>query len=184
MPVEILIAAHDLNHSLKGYPKNAKNTPCVWGMKERPPDYVILRITDADKSQVEHFLQQWQKTFVYEILNENEQGYRIRVKVDPDLVSASGMNKAFRADIKTHIVNEYNASVFSYDAYEAVIDIPKPADLQRMKLDIHDQFAEVVDHRHFYFDSTDVDNALLQPGGIVEKTRSQVLAMIKNKLDE
>jgi len=56
--------------------------------------------------------------------------------------------------------------------------------LQELKNDIHDKFADVIDHRFYYLSSADVDNALLQPGGIVEKTKAQVLAMIKNKLDD
>ncbi len=197
MAVEILIAAHDLNHSSKGYPKNAKDTPCVWGKKEGLPDYVILRITDATKNQVEYFLQQWHKKFAYDIVNENELGYRIRIKVDASFVAVSGLNKEIRSEMKTYINEVYGATVFSYDDYEAVLDIPKPltmflgmplierlTTLQELKDDIHDKFAEVIDHRFYYFDGADVDYALTQPGGIVERTKTQALVMIKSKLDD
>lgn len=184
MAVEILIAAHDLNHSLKGYPKNAKDTPCAWGTKEGLPDYVILRATDATKAQVEHYLAQWQKYFTYDIVNENDLGYRIRVKVDPTLVSASGMNKGVRSEMKTYIQDYHNAIIFSYDNYEAVVDVPKPVILSDLKNDVNDKFAEIIDHRFYYFDSADVDYALTQPGGIVERTKVQVLSMIKSKLDD
>ncbi|KKM78645.1 hypothetical protein LCGC14_1357850 [marine sediment metagenome] len=196
MAVEILVAAKNLNHSLKGYPKNAKDTPCVWGTKERPPDYVILRLTDATKVQVEHYLQQWHKKFAYDIINENASGYRIKVKVDPALVSVSNVNKAVRAEMKKYIQDTFGASIFSYDACEAVVDVLKPITrdkgtewekiltLRELKNDIHDKFADVIDHRHYYFSNSDVDYALTQPGGIVERTKAQVLAMIKNKLDE
>ena len=66
-------------------------------------------------------------------------------------------------------------------------DIPKVdgvLDLQEVKEDVHDKFADVVDHRFYYFDSSDVDNALTKPGGIVEKTKAQVLAMIRSKLND
>ena len=198
MAVEMLIAAHDLNHSLKGYPKNIKDIPCVWGTKESPPDYVILRVMGTiTKDQVEYFLQQWHKKFTYDIIAENDQGYRIRVKVDPVFVSVSGVNKEVRAELKTYIRDAYGASIFSYDDYEAVVDVPKPltmfpgmpliersVTLQELKDDIHDKFTEVIDHRFYYFESTDVDYALTQPGGIVERTKAQVLAMIKSKLDD
>lgn len=196
MPCEILIAAKDLNHSKRGYPKNVKDIPCVWGKKECPPGYVILRITDASADQVEHFMQQWLKMFSYQIVNENEQGYRIRITVDPALISASNINKELRAELKDDIQTTYAASIYSYDGYEAVVDVPKPivADagkktervltLQELKAEIHDKFAEVIDHRFHYFDSNAVDYALLQPSGIVERTKVQALAMVRNKLDE
>lgn len=187
MACEILIAAKDLNHSSKGYPKNVKDIPCVWGKKECPPGYVILRITDASASQVEHFLQQWHKKFAYTIINENEAGYRIKVEVDPALVSASGMNKEVRADMKYYIRNTWDAVIVAYDDFSVFVDIPKVdgvLDLQEVKDDIHDKFAEVIDHRFYYFDSGDVDNALTKPGGIVERTKAQVLTMIRSKLDD
>lgn len=188
---EVLIAAKNLNHSLKGFPKHARNTPVVWGRKDCPPSYVILRITDADASQVNHFFAQWYKTFSYEILNENDQGYRIRVTVDPACVSVSGTNREIRTAMKTYIVDTYGAVLFSHDGHEAVVDIPKPLEqhgvavtIPAMKADIHDKFSEYVAHRRFRFTSADVDYALAQPGGIIERTKSQVLAMIKDMLDE
>jgi len=180
---EILIAAQDLNHSLKGYPKQVKDVPAVWGTMESLPRYVILRITDCDASQVEHFLRQWCKTFSYEILAENDQGYRVRVTVDPQCISVSGDNRNLRAELKTYIQDTYGAIVVSYEAYEVVVDIPKPVVLAEVKADIHDKFDEVVDHRIFYFDGAAVDYAIAQ-GGLVELTKAQVLAMIRNKLDE
>lgn len=191
MPCEILIAAEDKNHSLKGYPKNVKDTPAVWGTSEGPPGYVILRITNADKTQVEHFLAQWQKIFAYDIINENDQGYRIRVKVDPSVISFTGMNKNIRADMKTYIRDSYEANIVSYEDYEAVLEVPKPLTCRgqeltfaETKLDIHDKFAEIVDHRCYYFSSSDVDFMLTQPDGIWERTKAQALAMINNRLDE
>jgi len=191
MACEVLIAAEDKNHSLKGYPKNVKDVPCVWGKKEGPPGYVILRITDATAAQVEHYLKQWHKQFTYEILAENKQGYRIKVTVDPALVSASGLNKEIRADLKNYIVESYGAQVHRYDLYEAVIDIPKPltingdpTTLQGLRDDVHDKFSEMVDSRFYYFSESDVDYALSQPGGIVERTKAQVVAMINSKLDD
>lgn len=199
MPCEILIAAEDKNHSKKGYPKQVKDVPAsppVWGKKEGPPGYVILRITDARKDQVEHFLEQWHKTFVYEIVNENDQGYRIKVTVDPALVSVSNVNKTIRANLKTYIQNVFGAVIHSYDDYEVVVDVPKPITskpgtewemvltLQELKEDIHDKFAEVIDHRFYYFEGTDVDYALTEPGGIVEKTKAQVLDMVRSKLED
>lgn len=196
MPCEILIAAEDKNHSKKGYPKQVKDVPAIWGTKEGPPGYVILRITNASAEQVEHFLEQWKKTFSYQIVAETALGYRIKLTVDPALVSASNINKEIRSELKTYIQTTYGASIYSYSGYEVVVDVPKPITsmigteweqvltLQELKMDIHDKFAEVIDHRFHYFDDSVVNYALTQPEGIVERTKAQVLALVKNKLDE
>jgi hypothetical protein len=148
---------------------------------------------DTTKNQVEHFLQQWHKRFVYSIVYQDANLYQIKVMVDPELVSMSGLNKDVRAELKIYIQTVYNATVMNYDGYEAVVNVPKPIfnnkinkelTLSELKEDIHDRFAEVIDHRHFYFKSSDVDYALTQPGGIVERTKAQALSMIKNKLDD
>jgi len=184
MPCEILIAAvRKTGITEKGYPWIIKDCPCAWGKKECPPNWVILHLTDASKTQVEHFLKEWHKYFAYQILAENELGYRIKVTVDADFISASGTNRELRADLKDHLVTVWGASIFSYDANEAVVDIPKPVSLLAVQADIYDIFSERVDTRFYYFSEPDVDLALSQ-GGYIEMTRQQALNRIKSKLDD
>jgi len=184
MPCEILIAAvGKIGITQKGYPWIIKDCPCAWGKKECPPNWVILRLTDASKAQVEHFLNEWKKQFAYQILAENELGYRIKVTVDPDFISVSGANKELRADLKDHIVTNYGASIVSYDGNEAVVDIPKPVSLLAVQADIYDIFSERVDTRMYYFSEADVDLALSK-GGYIEMSRQQALNRIKSKLDD
>lgn len=187
---EVLIAARDLNHCLKGYPLLAKNVPAVWGTQEGLPDWVIIRITDTSADTVNDYFKQWHKVFDYDIINENELGYRIRVQVDPNVVSVSNVNKAIRAEMKAYATDAYDGELFSYDDFEAVIDIPKPITLNgeattfaEMKEDLHDKWAEQVDYRRYYFSGTDV-NAVISAGGLVERTKAQVQSAIIDKLDE
>jgi hypothetical protein len=186
MPCEILISAVDLNATTKGTPKMAKDTPCVWGTQEGPPKYIILHITDASKAQVKHFFQTWRTKFIYTILQENVAGYRIRVEMDPSVVSASGMNKNIRSDIKTYLVDEWDAVIVSYEDYEAVVDIPKVdgvLDLSKVKAGIVDRFQDRVAKRIYYFTESDVDWVIAQ-GGYVEMTRQEVLARVRSKLED
>ncbi len=184
MPCEILIVAvAKAGLTQRGYPWIIKDTPAIWGSKEGLPNWVILRIANATKVQVEQYLQSWYKKFVYDILVDNAQGYRIRVKVDPLLVSASGVNKTIKSELKNMIVNDYSAAIVSYDDFEAIVDIPKPVDLQAVKNDVHDLFNERIDTRFYYF--TEVDVALAEAnGGVIQLTKKQVLNRIKSKLDE
>lgn len=184
MPCEILIAAVGKSGvTKKGYPWIIKDIPCAWGTKERPPNWIVLRLNDASKAQVEHFLDSWYKYFAYEILAENEQGYRVKVTVDPTLISASGANRQIRSEMKDHIIREWDASVVSYDDNQAIVDIPKPVDLLALKADIYDIFSERIDTRFHYFSEADVDLALAQ-AGYIEMTKQQAFNRIKSKLDE
>jgi len=184
MPCEILIAAVGKPEVTdKGYPWIIKDCPCVWGRMECPPNWVILHLTNATKANVEHLLASWYKSFAYEILGENEQGYRIKVTVDPDFVSASGANKELRADLKDDLVTNWGASIVSYNGFEAVVDIPKPVSLLELQAHIYDIFSERVDTRMYYFSEADVDLALSK-GGYIEMTKEQALERILCKLDE
>ena len=192
MPCEILIAAEDKNTSRKGYPCNIVDTPYEWGrLESKLGGYIILRVPDATKAETIHFLRQWKKTFTYSIVNENQNGYRIRVEVDPAVVSTSGNNRSLRAGMKEYVRDAYGAVVKSYTEYEVVLDIPKPlmisgveSTFQEMKEDIADKFDDIVDKRHYYFDSVDVDAVFATETGIVERTKAQVIASIRNKLDD
>lgn len=184
MSCEVLIAAVGKSGvTEKGYPWIIKDMPCSWGNKEGPPNWVILRITDANRAQVEHYLESWKKSFVHEILKETVEGYRIKVSVDPAFISASGANKELRAELKDDLVQTWGISIVSYDNYTVVFDIPKPVNLQMLKAHVYDIFSERVDTRLYYFSSDDVDLALAN-GGFIELTKQQVLNRIKNKLDE
>ncbi len=185
MAVEILVAAiAKPGVTERGYPWIMKETPCVWGGREGPPNWVILRITDASKIQVEHVLDTWKKSFIYTILNENEQGYRIKVEVDPLLISVSGLNKEIRSDLKTFIKDNFSGSIVNFSFEHATIDIPKPVDLADLKAQVLDLFEVRVDTRIYHFSNTDVDWALAQPDGIAEMTKAEVLSRIINKLDD
>ncbi len=182
---EILVIA-DLGKTYKwqkGEPLVIRDESHVWGTGEVPPNFVIVRITDATVEQARHYLERWNKTFEFDILQDEPTGYRIRVKVDPALVSAGGDNNTLRADLKDFIVDEYGASIVSHSTTEAVLDVPKPINLADAKYDLYDRFGDIFRKRRYYFTEADVDTAIAN-GGIIELTKSQVLARIKNRLDE
>lgn len=184
MPCEILIVAvAKSGMTERGYPWVVKDTPVVWGNKEVPPNWVVLRITDATKAQVEHYLESWHKKFAYDILQDTPQGYRIRVRVDASMVSASGINRELRADMKDAFVLIWGLSIVNYDNYQITFDVAKPINLQELKDDFHDVYAERFKTKHYYFTDADVDLALAQ-GGVIELTKAQVLNRIKSRLNE
>lgn len=184
MPCEILIAAvGKLGVTEKGYPWIIKDCPAKWGNKECPPNWVVLKITDATKAQVIKYKRGWFKYFKHEILVENDQGYRIKVTVDPTFISVSGINRSLRSGMKDYITTHWGANIVSYDNNEVIVDIPKPVDLAELKADAYDKFTERIDTRFYYFSSADVDLALANDG-YMELTKQQVLNRIICKLDE
>lgn len=193
MSVEVLtVAKAKTGLTKKGYPFRFKETPCTWSSVYKPPNWVIIRVTGATIAQVEHFLETWKKAFVYGIVAQNDNGYRIRVKVDPALVSSSNVNRDLKAELRTYVKDRYNATVHSYEDYEAVLDVPKPimdgtteVTLQEVKSDINDVFAEEFAMRHYLFSDTMVANAVtaMDDDEILEVTKAVALADVTNELD-
>ena len=186
MPCECLIVANP--KTAAGWRKCevcvVKDAPCDWGYSEGPPNWVILKISDATKSQVESFLGEWLTgIFIFSIVAQNEQGYRVRVEVDPEIISASGLNKSVRKGVRDYLVGTYQASIHEYGDDYAIVDIPKPADLLEIRDGLLDLFQERYAMRRYYFGSADVDLALSQ-GGIIELTRTQALNKINDRLAE
>ncbi len=182
MPCEILVVAVEKPGTTKrGFPWTVKDSPAEWGTKEGLPNWVKVRITDATKAQVEHYLGEWHKDFVYSIVSEGVFGYRVKVEVDPELISLSGVNKSLSFGLGNYLRNTWKATLISYSDTEAVIDILKPVDLQKVKAGMSDLFKSRVSTRRYYFSSADVDTAVAS-GGLVELTRTQVLSRIKDGL--
>ena len=184
MPCEILVVAVAKPRiTKKGFPLVIKDTPATWGTKEALPNWIKVRITDATKTQVQKYLDSWHKDFVYSILGENDQGYRIQLQVDPSLISVSGSNASIRPKLKDYLVRDWGASIVSHTTFTATVDIPKPVDLREVKAGISDIFKERVSICRYYFSSSDVDFAVAN-GGLVELTKAQVLSRIIDRFKE
>ena len=186
MPVQILIKAADHEAYLRGYFITIKDEPITWGSSEGLPDFVILRIPDATKVQVEHFRESWQKFFQFTILAENDLGYRVKIEVDPSVVSSnealsdSERNMVLRSDLKVYITSQVGVSIVDWSLTHVTVDIAKPADLQAMKADLFDVFAEQFAVRRYYFSDADIDLAVAN--GFIELTKAQVLSRIVDGL--
>jgi len=186
MACEILVKSALPLHPDK-YPRGhivvIKDTPCAWGKKECLPDYVVIHLTDATREQVDHYMKGWRMRFKYEIVAENDQGYRIKVSADLLNISLSGRGSELRSDMKDYIMAVWNAQIYSYNNYEVVIDIPKPVDLQELKTDIWDKFSDKIDKRLYYFTEAGVD-IVVNAGGFMEITKQQALNYIRCRLDD
>lgn len=183
MAVEILvILTTKLGSVLRGHPKRFKETPCAWSTIYSPPRYVILRVTGATTGQVGYFLEPWEKYYAHTILNENDNGYRIRIEVDPNVISLSGLNKRIKSKFKQYIEYTWGGVTQSFGLDFIIFDIAKPVDLVQMKKEFADIFNVRFARRHFIFSETILTNAI-NAGGLLEITKAEALTDITNEWD-
>ena len=171
----------------------------VWGSMEQPPEYIHMTISDADMEEVKNFHDRWEIKFRHVFVNENVNGWRYTIEVDPIYISVSDVGKG---EIKAEVVNliengEYwkGSSVFKIKPEYVTADIPKNGPYQTasglsdfdylslLKSNFADVFNTVLDVRRYYFGQADIDLALSQ-GGIITLTKLQALNKIIDKLEE
>jgi len=181
---ELLISNTDANNLNRGEVVAYYDSPWTWGAKEGLPNYVQLSVPDATIQQVANFLENWQVRFAHEILAQNDQGYRVQIKVDPVWISVSDINKyQMHSKMQDFIVDRHAGVIVSIDSEQMTADLPKPIDLQIVKTEFADIFDKYLNARRYYFDTTDMDLAVSQ-GGQITLTKAQALNRIVDKLNE
>ena len=198
MPCEVLIRATSSAVRFKGDPQEVRDDLFLpqrpWGSKEGPPEFIILHVTDATAAQIQGYMDAIVNTFEYTIQAENENGWRIRISVNPAITRDYGPDKGVRNDMRDDLIATWGGQVFDYDNTNheyAVMDFPKPLmhlptneekTLQDLKADVHDKFETQVFRRRYHFSEADVDQVLAL-GGKVDQTLAQVNAKIIDRLD-
>lgn len=187
MTAKMLIAAQDLSRNPKGDIIAVLSDGGDFGGKEILPKFIRLIVSDATTAEATAYLTQWGKVFSYSIINENAQGYRIRIEVDPAVISVSGNGAEVNQELKDYVLSgmeqALNVTLHAQDGISITVDVEKPVDLQRAKLDLNDKFAEVISTTRYYFDDATVD-AAIAAGGEFTRTKAQVVALLRDKLDD
>lgn len=176
MPVQLLVAASDHAKQLKGQVIHVQDEPCAWGAVERPPNYVVVRIADATKAQVEGYLETARNVFAY---SHATRGQRIEVQVSvaPGIVALGG---GVRLAARTYLEDAWGAVFASWADGTATFDVDRSVVLAEMKADLLDRFEDRLGPR-YRFAPADVDQALAA-GGTAELTRAQAQARIVDRL--
>ena len=178
MAVEILtVATAKPGLTKKGYPWIMKETPAVWGSKEVLPNWIKFRVTGATIIQIENYLEEWLTTYQHTIVNENISGYRIKIEVDPDVVSAAGTNKNIKTKAKSYIEDIWGGVTQDFGVDFVTFDIAKPVDLVQLKKEFADIFNDRFAARRYRFSDTLVNNAVMA-GGLLEITKAEAIADI------
>lgn len=194
---ELLISANDANNQKIGEVVDVKDDGHMWGGREQPPNYVHLTVTGATRTQVSGYLGSWGIDFEHTIVNQNANGYRIRVEVDPAYISASNQGKAgLKSTMQDWCENEYGCVGVSFTSDSMTVDVPKTppgsatvtsADkgvvpLSTMKKDFRDIFMGTFDARRYKFDPVDVQDAINNNNGKITLTRAQAVNNVIDKL--
>lgn len=163
----IAVRATDGNTSKKGEVVKVSDA-AVFGKAERLPRMLRFEVTGATADQIKRYLGRL-RTFVrYSIINENAQGWRARMEVDPNLVAATGADAEFRQEVKDYILfdsheGNWTASLHSQGATQLTVDIAKgqPYDLGAIKADVSAWFADKLQttlrFRRYYFPDSWLD---------------------------
>jgi hypothetical protein len=181
MAIEILILAKSNGAYDKGDIICIKEAPCVWGVKEGPPDFVRVNCADATLAGAQAYLYPWKEILNYEVIASNKQGWRVRLFFDRSLVSTSGSVKLTRERVENYLQSNYGISIHSVEDNRIVIDVPNTVDLAELKADLKDKIEKVFKPRRYYFNPDDIDLAL-NVGGIVNQTKAQLTARVLDKV--
>ncbi len=179
MPCQLLIAATTHRKQTKGEMLACRDEPTEWGGKEGPPNYVVVRIKNANAAQIEQFLRRWKTNFAHSVSTLPDLSKQITVTISPRLTEIFGTIQGLRLQMKTHLEDQWGAAIVSYNSTQAVFNVPADTDLAALKADILDEFEEQVGPR-WLFSSADVDTALAA-GGFVEVTKAQAQARIVDR---
>lgn len=204
----LLVAATDGKQLKRGEVLLAKDTP-VFGKQERLPDWIRLEVTGATAAEVEQFQRQWLTSIRSTIQADNAQGWRVRLELDPVLVAATGINGAFKQELKAFILGpheNWSATQVNQSPTHLTVDIPKGgATLVQIRAELDSWFIDRLQvqsgFRQYHFNGTDVDWGVAQ-GTVAEQnaadpetgdvppslmhhsmTKQEVLTRIVNRLE-
>lgn len=204
MPAKITVAGKELKGAYsKGDVIALVPDGGDWGAREVPPNFVRLTISDATIEEAYQYISGWKLKFVFTLVNENAQGWRYRVEVDPTVISASEVGKSeLKSDMQSLIDNAAADSIWdgcqtvSFFSNGWAVDIPKNGTyqtatgatnqeyLKALRDDVVDKFTAAVRLSRYYFAEADVELALTKFNGEVTITKAQALSKIKDKLED
>lgn len=105
-----------------GYPLQAFDMWQLMG-KQVPPNWVQLTLTDTDVKTAQAYCAAWLREVDYDVVAHDPvlDGYRMRVFVKPELVSASGLNALTRERVENYL-NNWGASVVNVAQNQVTFD--------------------------------------------------------------
>lgn len=188
MPVEVLVHAFDHPKAIKGTIQDARNVSELstrpWGRREGLPNFVRLRIRDADKADIIPFLASVKNEF--SVTQKTNSGrtrtYDVTLK-DVRILTKFGNAKGVTLAFVEGLNNVHKAQFVSRNLDNSRLTITaRDTTPEALASDILDMFQETLSPRRFHLDFSDVDLAITA-GGFLEFNSSQVIPRIVDGLD-
>jgi len=173
--VEILVRA---TGNKKGHIIYMKDSPCVWGSKERLPAFIILAVTVANLSDVRNFwAEQIRNDFEFSLSGN-------RVTVVAASVTATGENSIPVQKVRDFLLNVVHAENIMHTSDSVSFGLPADADIPALRREFIDKLVTIYSRRRYYFDHNKIDQAVAANMSRVELTKQQTLALLHDKMDE
>lgn len=184
--VDVTVAAQDLpSGRKKGEISGLTETPNGWGAKEVLPNFIRLRITDRTVAQAQSFVERRTTKFLVTFLGENVTDFEDwRIEVDPAVISASGIGRDVKLEMKQTVLEVTNGEQLSQTSSSLTFRAAKGVVVANdLKAQMEDLFGDVIVDRELYLSNGAV-NQIVGAGGYWEGTWAEASPYIKRRIDE
>ncbi len=179
MAVEFLVKARARKiFNIGSISQTVKEAPAVWGRKETLPDFIVVRVTDATKADIDKYNRIW--TEVIEVI-ENPDHFRVQ-HVDRTSPNRPRLTQAKRTKFKQLL------KAFGVTSADVVIDnggliIDKVLALEELQGAVNDTLSGMHKHRQYHINPTVINNFVAQGRAFVEITLAQLENNLMNGAD-
>ena len=172
-----------------GYVVAVKECPTEWGKEECPPNWLILRVRDADRVNLEAMLYEPWRTNRYKVTEQlGELGTKAQIVIEQDAtdVSATGLNAEFAIhdEMEAYLQEFYGAVLVTKESTKLVVEMSKDAvgTLSHIKGDLDGEFAKTKDLRLVYVEPIEVTKLIKEKAPVVSLRDFHL--MLHNRLDD
>lgn len=179
MSVEFLVRTTSLKIFEKGaISQTVKESPATWGDRERLPNWIRVRVTDATKADIDKYNQEWLEKFVVKdspaaiIIERADKGKIGRINLSSEKVQR--VKERFKElGLTAENVNKVNGDIY----------IDKVVTLEQVQDIVSDFMTERHKHRRYHVKGAVVDNAIAKNKDLVEITLAQLEANLVDGLN-
>lgn len=165
----LLISVADGKTFKTGEIIHARDNP-TYGRRERLPQNIRLEVTGATMADVTAFKDRWLSSINYSVLTQNPARWRVKMEIDPALVTATGINNEVKQAIKAWILGPHEgnwiATLFNQSSTHLTVEIAKGQSfgLLEIKQDVNlyftDKLEETSGFQQYRFSDADVGFAV------------------------
>jgi hypothetical protein len=188
MACDLLICAKDMHKDKweEGYINSYNEYPPgkSWRGRDRRPNWVLITVTDAALKDVKPFIAQWHKNYKAEIIDALSVKNTVRVLVNPDCVSNTGLCSDITQKVKDNIIETFSGDVKATDDTLLDVDIDKSVSLEDIERHIHDTCDCPFRTRRMRIKGSIVDMLNASETGQMEMTLAELTGNVESLLDD